>query len=913
MVEDVKTAMRNGRFEEALALLERVRVTTDTRIEADVNRMELLEHVGQHSACRVIADRLLRNSRLPPSYRSACEFCLGLISWNEGRTEAASLHLQKAVAAAESANDLARTCWTQLRLMVARVGQSDPQIVVPLLAQLRWNVLKLGDPLVTAALHLHVGGMEARRGLVRSARRHMELGRRLLDTYENPWLESIAEVNLTGIALMACDFEEGMSHAVRALALAEECGDVTIRRACLGNLGNLYCEAGQFDRMVEHFELATAALPSSGEFLTAANESVVRALLLQGEIDRAVEHLERTCGVTANASDQLLYANRHAQLTRAWAMALQGRLDEAVRAADVAFELATKTGDQLLMVLARIARFEFEPAVANSGIEPLPTCSVVAKRLYSSPPDVHARYERALACQLARVGRWDQAASHFRRALRVYEGLHSVPGVIDLNRVWQLVTSSGKEESTEPLCEARPPGTSSELIQDISALMMHSGRAELIARDLVAILAESGSVDAASAITRAEDGTVETLAAHGHVETSTHDTNRVFPLGTARGRQVEVVVRPLPDLEALATLHAISMLLDTVRELERAQTEREQQLTLWPVDELPVDGDEAIISGRMREIMTFAQRVARTNASVLITGESGTGKEIVARAVHAHSTRASRPFMPFNCTAVPRDMLESQLFGHRRGAFTGADRDYAGLVRAAREGTLFLDEIGEMGLDLQPKLLRFLESGEISPLGEPGPLTVNVRIVAATNANLDELVQRGRFREDLFYRLNVIRLMLPPLRERRDEIPALIHHFVARAAAEFAKSRVRMAEETMDHLLLYDWPGNVRQLQNEVRRMVALVKNDANDAVVTPDLLSPEVKRATSRTAARSAPGGLAFSVAPGEKLTPALNRIERELIRAALRASQGRVDAAAKALGISRKGLYLKRQRLGL
>ncbi len=190
-------------------------------------------------------------------------------------------------------------------------------------------------------------------------------------------------------------------------------------------------------------------------------------------------------------------------------------------------------------------------------------------------------------------------------------------------------------------------------------------------------------------------------------------------------------------------------------------------------------------------------------------------------------------------------MLESQLFGHRRGAFTGADRDNPGVIRAARDGTLFLDEIGELSLELQPKLLRFLESGEISPLGEPTLQTVDVRILAATNANLEQLVQQGRFREDLFYRLNVIRLTIPPLRERRDEIPALVHHFVGRAAQEFGKARVRLAQETMEHLIVYPWPGNVRQLNNELRRMVALAESDT---VLGPSALSKDILRATPRT-----------------------------------------------------------------
>ena len=329
---------------------------------------------------------------------------------------------------------------------------------------------------------------------------------------------------------------------------------------------------------------------------------------------------------------------------------------------------------------------------------------------------------------------------------------------------------------------------------------------------------------------------------------------------------------------------------------------------MWPLEEPIPSAEQAVVMGRLSVLMAEARRVAGTSVNVLITGESGTGKEIVARAIHRYSARADRPFLPFNCAAVPREMLESQLFGHRRGAFTGADRDNPGVIRAAGHGTLLLDEIGELSLELQPKLLRFLESGEISPLGDPSPMTVDVRIVAATNANLDQLVQEGRFREDLFYRLNVIRLTIPPLRERRDEIPALVHHFVARAAQEFRKARIRVAEETMEHLIVYAWPGNVRQLNNEVRRMVALAESDST---LKPSALSKDILRATPLPGRGN--GAPEFAVPLHDKLQEALSRVEREMIKAALKTSDGRVDAAARALGISRKGLYLKRQRLGL
>jgi len=248
------------------------------------------------------------------------------------------------------------------------------------------------------------------------------------------------------------------------------------------------------------------------------------------------------------------------------------------------------------------------------------------------------------------------------------------------------------------------------------------------------------------------------------------------------------------------------------------------------------------------------------------------------------------------------------LFGHRRGAFTGADRDHPGVIRAAAGGTLFLDEIGEMGADLQPKLLRFLESGEICPLGESTPFTVDVRIVAATNANVEQAVKAGRFREDLFYRLNVVRLRIPPLRDRRDEIPALAHHFLSRAAEEFRKGQLRLAEETMEHLVLYPWPGNIRELNNEIRRMAALAEPET--------VLQPEDLVETIRAAVRAAAGSINpetdMVVRLTDKLTPAVERIERAMIAAALEHHDS-VEAAARALGISRKGLYLKRQRLGL
>jgi DNA-binding NtrC family response regulator len=253
-------------------------------------------------------------------------------------------------------------------------------------------------------------------------------------------------------------------------------------------------------------------------------------------------------------------------------------------------------------------------------------------------------------------------------------------------------------------------------------------------------------------------------------------------------------------------------------------------------------------------------------------------------------------------------MIDSQLFGYRRGAFTGAHDHFPGVIRAAAGGTLFLDEIGEMPLDVQPKLLRFLESGEIHPLGEPRPLTVDVRIVAATNANLEQLVADGRFREDLFYRLNVVRLQVPPLRERREEIPLLVHHFIDRFSRESHKTGLRLAEETMEYLVLFGWPGNVRQLANEIRRLVALAESNA---VLMPEHLSHDI--ASSRRtipASERAIAPMEFVVRMDQPLSAAMEHLERSMIQYALATAGDRLEDAAQMLGLSRKGLYLKRQR---
>jgi DNA-binding NtrC family response regulator len=314
-------------------------------------------------------------------------------------------------------------------------------------------------------------------------------------------------------------------------------------------------------------------------------------------------------------------------------------------------------------------------------------------------------------------------------------------------------------------------------------------------------------------------------------------------------------------------------------------------------------------SAAMNRLADQIQRMQGHNLTVLITGESGTGKDLVARAIHFGSLRSTAMFLPYNCTTTTRELADSQLFGHRRGSFTGAVADQQGLIRSAVGGTLFLDEIGDLPLDIQPKLLRFLEQGEIMPVGETRPLAVDVRVLAATNADLEQRVSEGKFREDLFYRLSVIRLYVPPLRERREEIPHLSTFFLRDACERLGKPDVHLSSATLDLFARYWWPGNVRQLRNEIQRAVAL---SPPEGVVEPEHLSPDLAAPEPGTATSGPASGSGMMIRPGN-LANVVERIERDLITATLGSTAGNISETARVLGLTRRGLYLKMRRLGL
>ncbi len=302
-------------------------------------------------------------------------------------------------------------------------------------------------------------------------------------------------------------------------------------------------------------------------------------------------------------------------------------------------------------------------------------------------------------------------------------------------------------------------------------------------------------------------------------------------------------------------------------------------------------------------VVELARKVARADAPVLITGESGTGKDLVARAIYGMSRRSSGVFLSINCAAVPENLLESQLFGHEKGAFSGAERARSGYFREADGGTLFLDEIGEMSLAQQAKLLRVLESGEMIPVGSERPVQVDVRVIAATNRDPETLVVEGRFREDLLFRIDTVRIELPPLRARREDIPALVAHFLEGAAPAGGRVAPRMGAETMRVLMAYGWPGNVRELAHALQHAVLVAEGER----IEPGDLPARVRDSAAGGASLDSAGWAAGS------FRDARAAFEREYFTRLVEGSGGNVSAAASQAGIHRATLYEKLKRLGI
>jgi hydrogenase-4 transcriptional activator len=521
----------------------------------------------------------------------------------------------------------------------------------------------------------------------------------------------------------------------------------------------------------------------------------------------------------------------------------------------------------------------------------------------------------ALGRLIAQTGARSAAEPHLTKATSIFRQLGAERDQADTEAARELLGLAGSGEYI--LSPANADDALVRRIVDAAALP------DLLHRETAAALFDAASADAAVVFLQLAGGGLRVLGSAGCSAEAGQELAYAALQTNGAGRRVSVLEPLGRDPEGLrfAALSSPRPIGDQVlRRLRMITTVARQGYALCASrDHVNEPAGAAVdrslepllpgflcASAAMSRVVEQIQRLQGNDLTVLITGESGTGKELIARAVHVGSHRSAAMFLPYNCTTTGRDLADSQLFGHRRGSFTGAVSDQLGLIRSAAGGTLFLDEIGDLPLDVQPKLLRFLEQHEILPIGDTRPQKVDVRILAATNADLEQRVGEGKFREDLYYRLSVIRIHVPPLRERREEIPHLSTFFLREALERLGKPDINLSSDVLDVLSDYWWPGNVRQLKNEIQRAVAL---SAPGGTIEPHHLSPEIgaARPHAQTTVSARPGA-----SRAANLAVAVEELERDLIQAALDQSAGNISEAARSLGLTRRGLYLKLRRLG-
>ena len=914
---------RRGRFRRVLREIELLR-RHGTTPQLHAVRAAALAVVGRWRDAETLARQTLTRPDISDPWRIVCCHALGECAFALGEFGSASEWFDRALRTAAESQLPDLFTFSRLKLLAFVCDACSPEALESHLAEARLALTRAAHPLLIAQYCRCLARIEATRGDIDRAEAHVAEGLRALG--EHPCLYWEVRLLNTSVAvhILRGQCGKGLALAKRVGKLAQEAGDFEMLAASevssvdlLRRLGQLDAANGLLQRHLRRDLSPTMRLSALDEqvLFAATRRDMETARVAATELE---ELLERSGGSVPGWYD---FVRSNA---RATFLLLSGDTAAAIEVLDEAIARATQQQDRywaislnLLLCKALVEERRYDDADRRA-----------AAILEMIPPGLASAYAELAAIRartaIAR-GALQEARLHLELGLRVAREFEELEVAGRLAEQYERLSGSEAagltggfgvraDSGTRGGESVAPPAPISEL-EVASALLALRTRPRLLGDQLAAILEAFDLASGCALVAFPEDnGQPQLLGATGWDSESAPVAARDLPpserieLGRADGFRYELLVRPPDDPLRRLRLAALRTLVRAALDLRRAELTNGEGRLIWP-DPGPVDRDEdAWVSPAMRDVLRTARRVAPLPVPVLLTGETGTGKEVVARFIHSLSPRAGGPFVAFNCSAVPRELVESQLFGHRRGAFTGAERDFAGVVRAAAGGTLFLDEIADLPLDLQPKLLRLLDAGEIQPLGEARPVNVDARIVAATNAPLETLVRDRRFRVDLFYRLRVVALELPPLRRRREEIPLLAWRFLHRSAEEYHKGRLRLADETMACLLRYEWPGNVRQLSNEMRRVAALAEPDS---AIGPELLSPEIAAAGRPAAPPPLPDETIVRL--DQPLTRATAMLERLMVLRALEVSQGRVEEAARRLGLSRKGLFLKRRRLGL
>ena len=693
-------------------------------------------------------------------------------------------------------------------------------------------------------------------------------------------LDSLGELHM-----LRGDLDEARAYLQRAVSLATENGNKWYGGQALRTLGRCYLAMKDDSRALALGREALGLAEEIGDRQAICESRLIlaEAHLLRGNLGEASNELAKVSAETTDSAQDLGFTGEAQRLAGTLSM-LQSEPVAAAQHFGSSVSIFDMLGDRY-----RAARSHYELGRAYAETQPR------------------------------------RAQEHLSRALNTFRELGAR---LDLSRAEEALVSidrTAPERSQEE----------SALTQLLTLRLAEAvASRELLLRELAAVMSQESGARRVLISETDEENQPHVVIAHGYTPAESsqlaaelehldseaareqyakkHDC-AVFSLRSANSAPVTILISPrnrakLPgglSFEPLFRVVELGMEVCALRSATHKGASSDQPDEMAGASLLP---GFIHSSPAMTRLVEEVHKIRSSDVTVLVTGESGTGKELVARAIHAISARRSKVFVPFNCTAVPKELTEGYLFGYRRGAFTGAVTDSPGVIRTAVGGTLFLDEVGDLPLDVQPKLLRFLQEGEIQPLGEQRPTKVDVRIIAATNTDLEEMVAQGRFREDLYYRLNVIRLRVPPLRERRSEIPTIVNYYINHYSARFGRKEIQIQPQAVDLLMVNDWPGNVRQLCNEIQRIVA---RSEDGTVITPEQLSPELQRTSSPALPTTSVSAVASLPGAGRvTLADALAEVERRMISESLKRHGGNISRAARELGLTRRGLYLKLER---
>jgi len=887
-------ALTLGRIAEAKTLIETHRTElrkTDEQLFCAI-ASHISFHAGELTSASRLADRLVECER--PALNAWAHCTLAEVAAARYRLSESQHHFSIARRLAQDEGSPPVRAFVELRYWSAFSSLVPLARASAEFIRMRRFVYSAGRPEYLAEMRLLAGRFESRLKNPIEAQRHWEVARATLSVHPNKKLEGETALDACILAFLQNDLTAAAEFAGLAKTAAKESGDFRLGVGADINAAHILCVSGDPSGASKRVAPVLALLHDHVRLRIAALDCLASIALSQGSLKSAASLFDEISTIRpAEETRFVLHWDRISELaTRADLQRELGHIVEARRLLEEALRLAETNRDSAWIGKLRSA---LALLLLESGERD------EAARLFENLVNTKEKVPELVARIAQLSGRLlDEQPNTYRtnavgRPVRIAEALGN-RYLLD-----SLRFETGKLASVTPVFD------------DATALVELAGYPHVLAREAYALLEGAGVTERLALIARGASSirvlTTMQWDEAGARRAAADPQNRLqIVCGVHRDESWEIIADLKPSLGDRCTAVAVQQLVDTAVTLDRYRREEKQRTALWPADTFETDGG-LFISEQMSDLLSSARRVASSNITVLLTGETGTGKEVLARAIHRASPRANKPFVPFNCTAVARDMLESQLFGYRRGAFTGAENAFEGVIRAAAGGTLFLDEIGEIGPELQPKLLRFLETCEVHGLGEAQPVKVDIRVIAATNGDLEALVADGRFREDLFYRLNAVWLKLPPLRERREEIPPLIDHYLRKAAEELKKGRLTLADETLEYLLLHGWPGNVRQLVNEIRRIAAFAEPDS---VITPALLSPDIQ-ASRRTIRVTEGDSPEIRVRLDQPMGDALEAIEQAMVRRALERAHGNFENAARLLGISRKGLFLKRRRWGM